>query len=1013
MLQKPSRARMCKIRHSFGGLLVGLIVATCVPVLAQSAAEAPQAAELEAPAVETVDPNQFTAGELVLQARMAFNEAQWPRAAALYGAFLENYGSAEEVRKLIPALRYEFSIALLQSKNFAEAGVAMEEAIKLTEPPLEPQQKQELAFWRGVIAMQQEEFPATRASLEEFIASFPSPQPDLPFWRMRNPLGAKIPEAQLLIGASFLLEGMFTEGVEYLSGIKPGLNEENRGRATILQLYGLLTAGENDETMRDLALNVVVEEFPRIDQLTQLAAFQTMTLQLGATFLEQGEYRKAIRCLQRIWPAERLLRHQETRLQDLEARKDALEANPRSDAYQKFLAHQMIVKVRREIDNFMTIENFDAALRLRLATAYQAMHRYREAALILDDMLERMDPNEIVEGASVNLVQCWNAIERWDRVIASAEKFDEVFPKSEQRPLVLYLKGIAQQQAMDYTDAMKTFAELQKTFPKSEYAGRAYFMMGFTSLLAEDNAGAIGLLTEFPVKHPDHDLKEPAQYWLGMAYSLDKQSEQAREVLAAYLKTYPQGAYAGEAQFRSAYAAHQMMDFDTSIAELRAFLAERPGHAQEAEALVLLGDALMNEGEIEEGMAVYARIPPEQARFFEEGWFKTGRALKLMEDFEQLKAHMLEFREKYPQSPRVAEALFHAGWVLRQQERDEEARQLYWDAIGDYIAEPGMRSVEDLFPALLRLYPGEEGARQFAARVRDLREGVQEPEPADDAEQDAEAGVGGQNVSKQMVLLRSLWAEALALRKVEPDRAHLLLVEAARGVDSRTTSPQLMADFADALLESGDKSAAVALYADLIKWNPRAPQKDRALAELGIIEKERGRNKAAMAHFERFMRETFSSRQTGRVLLAKGALEAERGQNADARASLEALLASEATTGQEKARALYEIGELFMRENKPALAQPYFQRLYIMHGRWRDWVAKAYLRSGEAFEKLGDKDAARRTFAEMLDDPGLADFPEFEIASKHLERLGGRITEPQPASGPATGEAIPEPPASS
>lgn len=1005
MLRKICQACTKELRWIRGGVLCA-VVALCFT--GQSSAQTPKPAT--GGEESAINPNDFTAEELLARARQAFGEADWDQAAKLYAAFLENYGESPSVKDLIPAIRYDLSIALLQSKNFEDAGPAIDAALA-SEPSLDTQKIQELTFWRGVVAMQQEEYEAARGFLNQFIAFFPSPQPKVPFWRLRNPNGVKIPEAQLLIGATYLLEDKFAEAVDYLAGIRPGLEGENQGRATILELYGLLSAGESDASMRDRAMELVVTQFPTLNELTQLAAFQTMTLQLGAIFLDQGEYRKAIRCMQRIWPEERILRHQEARLEELQARQAALEANPRSDAYQKFLVHQMIIKVNREIENFQKIQNFDAALRLRLATAYQAMNRYREAALILEDMLDRMEPSPIVEGASVNLVQCWNALERWDRVVAAANRFAEVFPESAQLPLVSYLKGIAQQQAMDYQGAMETFAGLQKQFPKSEFAARAQFMMGFTALLAEQNPGAIEILADFPKKYPDHELQEAALYWLGMGYSLDEQNEVARDVLADYMEKYPQGAFVGEAQFRRAYCAHQLMDYTTSIEEFQTFLSERPGHNREAEAFILLGDALMNEGLIEEGMEVYARIPPEQVRFFEEGWFKTGRALKLMEEFDQLKEHMLTFRENFPQSPRVAEALYHAGWVLRQQEREEEARELYWSAIEEYIDQPAMRSVEDLFPALLRLYPGEEGAKQFATRIKDLRVdagGTQEGEAAPSA-----SLTDDEDTAMQTLRLRALWAESLALRKTDPQRAHLLLVEAARDANPRTTSPLLMADFADALLESGDKAAALSLYADLVKWNPRAPQKDRALAELGLIEKERGKDKAAMAHFERFMRETNGSRQTGRVLLAKAELEAERGQNAAARASLEALLASNATTGQEKARALYEIGELFMQESNPSLALPYFQRIYIMHGRWRDWVARAYLRSGEAFEKLGNTDAARRTFAEMLDDPGLADFPEFETAEKHLKRLGGRITEPQPAAAPVPATNPETPPASS
>jgi hypothetical protein len=48
-----------------------------------------------------------------------------------------------------------------------------------------------------------------------------------------------------------------------------------------------------------------------------------------------------------------------------------------------------------------------------------------------------------------------------------------------------------------------------------------------------------------------------------------------------------------------------------------------------------------------------------------------------------------------------------------------------------------------------------------------------------------------------------------------------------------------------------------------VKWNPRAPQKDRALAALGRIEMQRGNANAALEHFDRFEREVLGSRLFG------------------------------------------------------------------------------------------------------------------------------------------------------
>ena len=112
------------------------------------------------------------------------------------------------------------------------------------------------------------------------------------------------------------------------------------------------------------------------------------------------------------------------------------------------------------------------------------------------------------------------------------------------------------------------------------------------------------------------------------------------------------------------------------------------------------------------------------------------------------------------------------------------------------------------------------------------------------------------------------------------------------------------------------------------------------------------------------------------------------GRMTEARGALQANFANEQALGQEKAKALYLIGEIYMNEARPDLAIPYFQRLYVMHGRWRDWVAKADDRSGEAFEKLNDQLSARRTYQELAEREDLSGFEEARKARGRLNLLG-------------------------
>ena len=284
--------------------------------------------------------------------------------------------------------------------------------------------------------------------------------------------------------------------------------------------------------------------------------------------------------------------------------------------------------------------------------------------------------------------------------------------------------------------------------------------------------------------------------------------------------------------------------------------------------------------------------------------------------------------------------------------------------------------MEDLFPALSRLYKGDE-APQYLARLGTLGQ---------------EAGAKGQKTLK----MRALWAAGSAMKKSAPDQSRAHMLEAAALANVQATNPLLLADFAEALGSAGRSAESVAMYRDLVKWNPRAPQKDRALAALGFAELSNGNEAAALSWFDRYEKETLGSMLVGKVLLAKAGLQQKQGRTDDARATLEALLANPLSGGKEKAEALFRIGEIHMASGKPQLAVPYFQRIYVMHGRWADWVAKAYVRSGEAFEKLKDTDSARKTYQELGGREELSGFPEAARARERLQVLGGPIKEETP-----------------
>ena len=68
-------------------------------------------------------------------------------------------------------------------------------------------------------------------------------------------------------------------------------------------------------------------------------------------------------------------------------------------------------------------------------------------------------------------------------------------------------------------------------------------------------------------------------------------------------------------------------------------------------------------------------------------------------------------------------------------------------------------------------------------------------------------------------------------------------------------------------------------------------------------------------------------------------------------------------------------------------ANAFYQRVFVAYQKYPAIQAKAYLRSGEAFEKLGKTPEAINTYTEMLNNPNLSSFPETSEAKQRLQQL--------------------------
>ena len=917
------------------------------------------------------EPAMLGPADLLKAGDTAFIAQDWKTAADHFDTFLRHYGKEAEAAEAVAKVKPLLALARIRLKEFDLAGALVTECLAM--PKLDANLRDELAFWKGVILLQVSAYPEAR---QAFIDYFQTPE----FQQQRRV------ESILLFGTTFLLEGDNEKAAEFFeqqSSRLWAMDHEAALRGQILRLNCLLETGD-----LAAAKEMIRAVQPVLGEVTQVISLHGLTAQLGGRFLEEGQAHDAIYCLQRVWASDRLLKHQEARIERLKSELARLRLHKDTQAI-VMQKQGVLTRIEREHRSFAANQSFDLGVRMRLGFAWLTLERFREAALVLEDALTL--PGEPVQLAQAGLavIQCWHQLKRYDRAAAAADSWLIRFADKVEEDSVVkvkFLLGQAHYDDQGFSDAATTFEALAKDHPKHDTAAEALFMAGMARLMADDARAAQGVFAEVKKRFGKLPVAEDADYWEGVAMSFEKEYEACREHLAAHLKRYAKsGRYESSATFKRAYCLFALGAYEDAIRELGAFADAYPEAADVPEAGVLIGDSLCSLGEIDDGLASYAGVSPDAGHWFEEAQFKTGNVLKLRRDFEGMQRHFADFIESRPRSRRLAEAVYWAGFALESMERPAEARELYWRAVLEHGADPAHYGVEEVLLSLPRLYRGPDERLELLREAQRLR---------------AEA----EKQKSRSLPCRLHWMEGHMQPEDRPRLAQADFMMASSLLDVQKQNPQVIADCADASREAGSPTRARELYRELIRWHPRAVEVERAWAGLGFLAAEAGEWREALEHFEKFEKHAVSMDLRQKVKLAEAALLAEHNRSTNAIEIYGAILEDKLMPPRAKAEALMAWAKLLEKRNQTLKATACYERVYLAYGRQHDLTAQAYLARGRALEKLGKKREASEVYAELVATDSLKSFPEVEDAQQRLKVIGPP-PEPKMEAKPETREA--------
>lgn len=765
-----------------------------------------------------------------------------------------------------------------------------------------------------------------------------------------------------------------------------------------------LRGGKLSEARRGLALLR-----GKLELVDNLAALNLLSLQLGDAFLKQGDHDGALAAFRSVSPRDHLIAEQHKRNAVLERALQRLRALSRPSATDTDLIRRLGARLEQAKASLTQVEKipaFDATLRHRLAVAFQERGGAWEAALLYEDMLARFPDSPERENAHVGLVRAYADADRFDKMREAVDRFTRAHPDSKLLPQALYLAALAAGRQNDLELQLSFLGlALEDRDPRHDFAEQMTLMRAHTLFTLgrhrESREASLGYAKTFP----KGKFIEDARYLAAMAELAEGRATEAEKQIHAYLKTYPKGRFVADARHRLASVAYSREDYTGALSLCDAWLDDHPAsHASRGEVQALRADALVALGRVEEAVAAYQRalalpLADEQLGYVLD---ELTRHLLALKNNDAAVALWERFAAERPDHPYVINAAYWIGRIRNREGRAEEAIQAVSEIIRRHVGDPARGDVERLLVELA----------SSLARPPRREKGLPAPEPPPDQalfdRVDQLLLAGPADDANPTTRARALFtrSEIAACRGDLALRDELLGRIAAQFAPDQLP-PGILGKVGDLLLAQGQLPLARTFYAEILAAHPKSIFADFGHVGLGEIALREGDGQSALARFDAAIDLAGARFKHKEATLGRARAQLLLGRPESARALLEEIAANRAWRGEATAEALFLLGEIALRRGTPddlAKAQAHYQRVYLSYKRHPAWVAKAYLRSAETFEKLGQTHEALTTLNRFFTFRDLERFPEWQQALALKPRLEARVSA-APTSAPSSAPA--------
>lgn len=836
----------------------------------------------------------------------------------------------------------------------------------------------------------------------------------------RTSTGGIANETRLILGLSLALQNKFAEAVPVFATLEESSTYRDKARiyramaaqqanqpaVAIDALSRILADSPRDSDWANSALSLISLHLQdknfaaaskglnllrgNLNTVDNLAGLNVLSLQLGDVLLAANEFADALEAYRTVLPRNELLRLQKLRTARMEAQLAQLKQKNLTSIDAAESAQRIesrITATKKALDEIGKSNNYDATLFYRLGHTFLLRGGPWEAALIFQRLLKEFPDAPEREQAYAELVKAYADTGRVDKMRTALDEFMRATPASKLLPQTLYVASQAAGDNERKPMQMEFLTVAVNQFPDSELAEQMMLMLTNAYFVAGQFEEARTTSGKYLEKNPNGRFAEDATYLHSMAALVLGQAETAIKEIGDYLAKYPEGRFVADGRYRIAAAQYAMQKYAESESALESWLRDYPTeHPQRGEALSTQGDVFAGQERIEDAIKSYrsameTKLSDDQLGYVLDELTKHYQAKR---DYGTAAILWENFARENPDHPFVINAAYWIGKLRSREGKHDEAVKQMAEIARRYLADPSRDAVERLLTQMAAIL----------ARPPKAGPGGVKPEPISAEAISARVRMElltDQNRDNPTVKARVLFTEAevAALRKNNVLRDQLL-VRIGEETEAAALSPGVLGGVGDLLLLQGKTERARACYDQLVISYPKSMYADFGYVGLAEIAFQAGDYETAWVQFTNAIDRAgarFKLREAtlgqAKTLMAQGKLE-------QSKELFEQIAGNKSWRGTATAQSIYSLGEILLKRGGPdelAQAQAHFQRVYISYKKFTPWVARAYLSSGQTFEKLGKPREALATYREMKRDVRLTGFPEYKTGLDRLDIL--------------------------